>query len=176
MVMPNDCPEPLVVFHVERNTEDGTTYTNGTTSTQRYNLVCDYSDNRNELHNWFVSEGYVDITNTHQTANRIRYRQSIPMPLRRKPDTGVDERLCYDAESHTLTFSVVTVIESLDSLSVDWTIAIPVYSIADLNKDGSVDGADLGLLLERWGTPDDLDGSGEMNGYDLGIWCSEWTG
>ena len=43
---------------------------------------------------------------------------------------------------------------------------------ADLNGDGKIDGADLGMLLLKWGTSDpiaDLDGSGMVGGSDLGI-------
>lgn len=47
----------------------------------------------------------------------------------------------------------------------------------DLNGDGKVDGADLGLVLSAWGgTAADLDGDGVTNGADLGILLAEWTG
>jgi hypothetical protein len=53
----------------------------------------------------------------------------------------------------------------------------------DLNGDRSVDGADLGALLSRWGmqvgtgTPDaiaDLNADGTINGADLGVLLSRW--
>ncbi|MCA9285768.1 MAG: hypothetical protein KDA22_11160 [Phycisphaerales bacterium] len=49
---------------------------------------------------------------------------------------------------------------------------------ADLDCDGSVDGADLGALLAQWGTPGnaDLDGSGIVDGADLGSLLAAWTG
>ena len=48
----------------------------------------------------------------------------------------------------------------------------------DLNGDGLVNGADLGLLLGAWGTqgPGDLDGSGIVDGGDLGLLLGAWTG
>ncbi len=50
----------------------------------------------------------------------------------------------------------------------------------DLNGDGSVNGADLGLLLSAWGPcrqcSADLDGDGSVNGADLGLLLSDWTG
>lgn len=52
--------------------------------------------------------------------------------------------------------------------------------IADLNGDGSVDGADLGILLSAWGTctdpccPSDLTGDGQVDGADLGILLASW--
>jgi len=52
---------------------------------------------------------------------------------------------------------------------------------ADLNGDGVVDGADLGLLLSAWGTcpvdedcPADLNGDGVVDGADLGLLLSAW--
>ena len=40
----------------------------------------------------------------------------------------------------------------------------------DLNGDGGVTGADLGLLLAAWGTPaGDLNGDGDTNGADIGL-------
>lgn len=53
---------------------------------------------------------------------------------------------------------------------------------ADLNQDGVVGGADMGLLLMAWGEcPDlepgclgDLDGNGSVGGPDLGLFCASW--
>ena len=47
---------------------------------------------------------------------------------------------------------------------------------ADLNGDGTVGGADLGLLLAGWGEPGptDLDGDGTTNGADLGLLLAAW--
>jgi hypothetical protein len=50
---------------------------------------------------------------------------------------------------------------------------------ADLNGDGAVDGADLGLLLGAWGTPGpaaDLNESGTVDGADLGLLLGAWGG
>jgi hypothetical protein len=51
---------------------------------------------------------------------------------------------------------------------------------ADLNQDGSVDGADLGILLSNWGEyylPGDLNNDYDVvNGTDLGILLAAWTG
>lgn len=53
--------------------------------------------------------------------------------------------------------------------------AVP-FCPADLNGDGSVDGADLGLLLAAWGTdgPGDFNGDGIVDGLDLGMALAEW--
>ena len=50
----------------------------------------------------------------------------------------------------------------------------------DLNGDGTVDGADLGLLLGAWGPcpgspcPADLNGDGTVDGADLGLLLGAW--
>ncbi len=51
-------------------------------------------------------------------------------------------------------------------------------SIADLDGDGRVNGADLGLLISQWGGPGsaDFSGNGTVDGADLGVMIAEWTG
>ena len=50
--------------------------------------------------------------------------------------------------------------------------------VADLDGDGAVTGADLGILLGQWGCAGtcsaDLDGDGWVGGPDLGILVSQW--
>ncbi|MBC03117.1 MAG: hypothetical protein CMJ34_07420 [Phycisphaerae bacterium] len=49
----------------------------------------------------------------------------------------------------------------------------------DLNGDGLVNGADVGIFLALWGTsnPDaDLNGNGTVEGGDLGLLIANWTG
>ncbi len=55
-------------------------------------------------------------------------------------------------------------------------ISCGVANPADLNGDGVVDGADLGLLLSNWGNPGngDLNGDGTVNGADLGLLLASW--
>jgi glucose/arabinose dehydrogenase len=55
----------------------------------------------------------------------------------------------------------------------------PPPAPGDLNGDGRVDGADLGLLLAGWGTcgtpcPADFDANGVVNGADIGILLGNW--
>jgi hypothetical protein len=50
---------------------------------------------------------------------------------------------------------------------------------ADINFDGFINGADLGLLLAAWGTDAceaDLNADGVVDGADLGLLLAEWTG
>jgi pseudouridine synthase len=64
------------------------------------------------------------------------------------------------------------------SASIVATFSATVGSgrVGDLNGDGRVDGADLGLLLSGWGQPGltDLNGDGTTDGADLGVLLSSW--
>ena len=74
--------------------------------------------------------------------------------------------------------------ESRDSLTVAqrpqltiWFVP-PSQIVGDLNVDGAVNGADLGLMLGTWGQANpsyDLDGSGTVDGGDLGLLLAHWT-
>ena len=57
----------------------------------------------------------------------------------------------------------------------------PCGCVADLNGNGSVDGADLGVVLSTWASSGqqgsatgDLNGDGTVNGADLGLLLSAW--
>jgi hypothetical protein len=67
------------------------------------------------------------------------------------------------------------------TIGIDFQQACP----GDLDADGAVNGADLGVLLSRWGavvqpgSPDaglDLNADGIVNGADLGVMLSRWGG
>ena len=62
--------------------------------------------------------------------------------------------------------------------SEDWAHGGSSGSGADLNGDGTVDGADLGLLLAQWGSSGsgDLNGDGTVDGGDIGLMLVEWSG
>jgi hypothetical protein len=62
----------------------------------------------------------------------------------------------------------------MDSAMIDLVPANP----ADLDGDGVVGGADLGILLANWGQSGqgDLDGDGVVGGGDLGIMLAAWGG
>ena len=72
-----------------------------------------------------------------------------------------------------LTGAVVeAALDDFRILGVGCAVANP----ADLNGDGIVNGADLGILLANWGTagPGDLNGDGSVTGADLGILLGSW--
>ncbi|MBC02549.1 MAG: hypothetical protein CMJ34_04485 [Phycisphaerae bacterium] len=69
----------------------------------------------------------------------------------------------------------------IGDLSIEVVVECPPDTDpADLNGDGSINGADLGLLLSAWGTCTenpclgDLTGDGVVDGADLGLVLSGW--
>lgn len=88
-----------------------------------------------------------------------------------------------NAASRTGTF---TSVESCDGVLMSYTptqarLTFTTVSgvVGDLNGDGHVNGADLGLLLGSWGPcsaccPGDLTGDGVVNGADLGALLGNW--
>jgi hypothetical protein len=72
------------------------------------------------------------------------------------------------------TFSEGTVANSSNASIV--ATGVPALRPGDLNADGAVNGADLGILLAAWGGrgPADLNGDGVVNGADLGIQLANW--
>jgi hypothetical protein len=65
------------------------------------------------------------------------------------------------------------IVSSTGALRRYWTQACDA---ADLDCNGIVNGADLGVLLSAWGTPGtgDLNDNGIVEGADLGILLSRW--
>jgi hypothetical protein len=61
----------------------------------------------------------------------------------------------------------------LDTLDRNFLVT---FNPADLNGDGAVDGADLGVLLGSWGDsgPADLNSDGTVDGSDLGLLLGSW--
>jgi len=94
-------------------------------------------------------------------------------------------------ESETIALEVTattgadqTALVSVRSMNDDATRTWTVVTLSlgaptpDLNGDGVVDGADLGILLQSWGTcpacPADLNEDGVVDGADLGILLQSW--
>ena len=63
----------------------------------------------------------------------------------------------------------------IDNLVVQRIECEAIECPADLNGDGMITGADLGLLIAAWGTPNgDINGDGSTNGADLGLMIAEF--
>ncbi|HMN96699.1 MAG TPA: GC-type dockerin domain-anchored protein [Phycisphaerales bacterium] len=85
-----------------------------------------------------------------------------------------------DFSDHPWVYAEVTLrdLETSATFEAIVRFSAPVLPLlGDLNGDGVVDGADLGLLVGAWGTSDpgaDLDGDGTVDGADLGILLGAW--
>ena len=94
----------------------------------------------------------------------------VPIPANAVPGTVIPVNLS-NVEFFNYDFSLAT----LDPRNG----SITVHRTADLNGNGSVDPADLGLMIAQWGVANpkstaDLDGSGFVDGADLGRLIERW--
>ena len=73
------------------------------------------------------------------------------------------------------TFWAVGEIQTPDGWSTE-IVSFRIGVAADLNRDGRVDGADLGILLKQFGGPGsaDLNGDDLVDGLDLGLFLVDW--
>lgn len=81
---------------------------------------------------------------------------------------------------HVLSFRLDDLAAGSSSVTITG-LATGYFAFAtpgDLNADGAVSGADLGVLLGAWGTcsgcPADINGDGVVGGADLGILLGSW--
>lgn len=172
-----DCPPTTNVFHVERITMDDRTLTTGEVETSTRLVLVDYIDNRNAIADHFWSFGAATLVNTSEEDRRIRYQQRIQMPDHHWVDTSTDERACYDPSTQTLVVDFVCEVSVGSESAVSWVFEFPVVPYGDLNLDGRVDAADIGLLLASWGRGGaaDIDQSGKVDSVDLGILLEQWS-
>lgn len=86
-------------------------------------------------------------------------------------DGGISEVIVYDMALDEEDRAAVT-----DYLLAKFGFAGDDGCSADLNDDGEVNGADIGLLLADWGFAGagDLNGDGTTNGADIGLLLAEW--
>lgn len=93
-------------------------------------------------------------------------------------DLGTGREFILDTLSpgtHVITVTGVDTDGMSSSRSVTMSVVPRTVMGADLNLDGTVDGADLGVLLSGWGSAlGDLSGDGMVDGTDLGIMLGAW--
>jgi hypothetical protein len=91
--------------------------------------------------------------------------------------TGID---LADAGLATASFIRIRVAADAATVpEVDAVVAVRPRRMGDIDDDGDVDGADLGLMLGAWGsaaagTAADLDADGDVDGADLGLMLGGW--
>jgi len=131
------------------------------------------------------------------TGNEIDMAAGINLPLAQRPTT-TDSQLAelffvsIDGDPDDVvrfrTTNPGTKVTQLGGAPIEPLTLIDLYGFSgnisgDLNGDGVVDGADLGILLNNWGPcfpPNveclgDLDCNGVVDGADLGILLNQWT-
>ena len=98
-------------------------------------------------------------------------------------DNFAIDQIVYDIDPASLPSGVnsVRIIADVNLGGVSMTGAyVPETDPEDLNGDGSVNSADLGLLVAAWGPckgcAADLNGDGQVNSADLGLLVAAWTG
>ena len=66
---------------------------------------------------------------------------------------------------------------AIDDVTVSRVECVQTGCPEDLNGDGMVNGADIGLLVAAWGTPDgDVNGDGNTDGADMGLMIAAFGG
>lgn len=80
------------------------------------------------------------------------------------------------AGSYVLSVTRDDALTNSAGAAVSWFVDLPSV-FGDLDGNGLVNGADLGLLLGAWGTagPGDLNSDGVVNGTDLGLILGAWS-
>ena len=97
-------------------------------------------------------------------------------------DNFAIDQIVYDIDPASLPTGVnsVRIVADVNLGGVSMTGAyLPDSVFGDLNGDGQVNAADLGLLVAAWGPckgcDADLNGDGQVNAADLGLLVAAWT-
>lgn len=117
-------------------------------------------------------DGKIYVSNGEFAQGRLYAFSSDLAPLWNVPITNINQGGPSLADDGTL------VVCGISDIRAYFTPTEPECDFADLNCDGAVDGADLGLLLGAWDTDDeaaDLNEDGIVDGGDLGLLLGAWT-
>ena len=126
----------------------------------------DVSISNNGGSNWVALETVTDSTSTWVTVEFAI--ESVITPTNQM-------RLRFVCGDYNEGSVVECGVDNLRVFGLDCDDSIP----GDLNGDGLVNGADVGIFLAVWGTNDpnaDLNGDGFVTGADLGLLVAVWTG
>lgn len=83
----------------------------------------------------------------------------------------------YTPTAYSMAFAIHPFAPSLNTAGAVWPVPALCHVPADVNRDGTVNGADLGMLLGGWNSAVsllDLDGNGIVAGGDLGVLLGAW--
>lgn len=176
----NDCapdvPRPVVAFH---GTADSTTW---------------YGGDMGNTQGWGPYESVPNVIARWVGINDVPLLDTTMLPNTDPTDGSTVELNRYHSASHAREVRFYRVIGGghawpgvWGNMDIDATCEIweffqemvpkDDHASGDLNGDGIVNGADLGLMLANWNNPGagDLDGSGTVDGADLGLLLAAWT-
>ena len=133
------------------------------------------------LYDRFVSpeEVWIDGTVTFQKngpGGRMQYRIEIEIDRLNRPDLGEIEGFCFSPESWSLVFHASRMAWFHVLKVVPIYARVPILAAGDANGDGVVDGFDVGIVLDGWGSVGngDLNYDGIVDGSDLGLVLNTW--
>jgi hypothetical protein len=193
------CRPPLIPFDVQRESlPEGWTRTVGGCILETRVIDIEYTDNRNIVDTTLYCYGYVKFTNPNPTTRKIKYRHAIPVSrigtytisiewtsnwVHGPYDELVAVEVCADEGMVIFYASAAIRPESKsprgesNAVTIDWDYHIDIERVGDINGDGSINSADLGLMLGDWATDvtqSDLNSDGIVNGLDLAILLTNW--
>ena len=171
--------DPVTTFDVTRTPVEEYTFTWGVKESENYRIQCAYYDTRGL--NYLEDFGEVTFTNYTDRNRYIRYAHwydlgvdfdNIEWNVSLSPHTTMEIEVCPVGRKWHL--QIKGLVWRNTTTTVSWGAV--GFQTADFNEDGQVDGVDLGLLFESWGTEDrDLTGDGIVDGKDLGVLFVQWT-
>lgn len=179
------CHPPLTPFRVTREYDPVSEYTHSVGGSELETRVTtvDYWDNRDSLDRFdeFHSYGELTLFNPTRMTRRIKYRHTVTLPY-----GNYDVWQAHPGNSYQVCIQDNTVVFYHERQCLgghfpyprDWEYGVIIDPFGDVNSDGCIDAADIGLLIAMWGTDDpvmDLDSSGLVNAADLGILIANWT-
>jgi pectin methylesterase-like acyl-CoA thioesterase len=106
-------------------------------------------------------------------------RDSAPGGISSVSGSNPELRDCIMCDNYTDTNAPINIGGTWTDLGNNelWTECSKLPCIADINRDGMIDSADLAYILENWGSDDtvaDLTGDGQVDAADLGLVIATW--
>ena len=190
LLVGQECLSPLNPFEVLRKFDETTGYTHTTGGIIRDNhkISLDYYDNRSTIFDTFHTYGSVILENTSpEEARYIKYRQKVSIPngeyeIEWTTFSSMTFKVCPFNGNYILSKKILRGGEYFEPMGTyqwdHYVHIIPSTIVGDINNDGCVSGADLGLMIALWGTDDpvmDINGDGIVDGGDIGLLIANFS-
>ncbi len=172
------CPQYSDRWEAERITLPDGTYSSGVNVADGYIVECSYFDTRGKcILDDCGSVTFQNVSGRRKWLNYDHYFhlgcdiKDMEYEVIQSDHPTLRVSTCYDETKWVL--SVSGVVWGTQTTSVSWEVH--GWLTADLNRDGAVDGADIGLLLSAGSEHADINDDGEVDGEDIGALLSQWT-